>query len=63
MISKNLIEALDFVRLFAEEVARDMKLSDAGDSYIYIGSMNNVEDLKKSLLDFHDQRDFDDDIR
>ena len=48
---------LDLVRIFAEEVVEEMKLSDGGDAYAYTGSTNTIETLRECISEYHLVRD------
>ena len=43
------LEAYDTLRMMAQEVAAGLKLTKAGDSCRYVGSMQAVEDFKDAL--------------
>lgn len=47
------LDYLDGIRLWAEEVCRDLKETPGGDAIEYRGSMNNVELLRKAIDDYH----------
>lgn len=47
------LEALDSVRVLAQQVEQQMKPTEAGDEYTYAGSMTAVEDLRSAIHDYH----------
>lgn len=47
--NQELLDAYDEVRRCAGEVSRKFKDTVGGDQYVYVGSMNTVDDLREAL--------------
>lgn len=56
IIDPDVHQKLDLIRIYAESILQNMRPTEAGDAYRYVGGMNDIEELRQLIAEHHNLR-------